>query len=68
MEAGVIGSGEGAQYQCERLQGTHQVSVDEKKERVMTYEEIKDLQCLPRSIVLGHVPMSRPRDDDTEDV
>ncbi len=50
----------------EHLQGTHKVSVEEKKERVTTYEGIKDLQYLPRSIVLGHIPMSRLRDNDTE--
>ncbi len=49
----------------EHLQGTHQVSVEAEKERVTTYEGIKDLQYLPRSIVLGHVTTSRPRDDDT---
>ncbi len=50
----------------ERLQGSHQISVEAEKERVTTYEGIKDLQYLPRSIVLGHIPTSRPRDEDTE--
>ncbi len=52
----------------EHLQGTHQVSVEEKREGVRTYEGSKDPQYLPRSIVSGHVPTSRGRDDDTDNL